>query len=184
MIWDKDFINKVICGDSEEISKEIPDNSIDLIATDPPYGIAFMGRDWDKAIPSINIWRECFRVLKPGAFAFIMSGPRQDCLWRMMARLEEAGFMIDFTSIYWVQAQGFPKAMNMSKAIDKRAGVEREIIGEKFGGLHMTNIMNDDGWKGERPGERVVSITIPATPEAKKFDGSYAIIRGASQRIC
>src|SRR5208337_4276261 len=94
--------------------------SVDLIATDPPYGISFMGKDWDKAVPSVEVWKECLRVLKPGAFAFVMSLPRLDVLSQMAVRLQEAGFRVDFTPLYWVFASGFPKATNISKAVTKK----------------------------------------------------------------
>jgi len=92
--------NNILLGDSQERLKSVPDNSIDLMVTDPPYGIGFMGKDWDKALPKIEIWQECLRVLKPGAFAFVMCGPRQDVLYRMIASLETAGFRVDYTSLY------------------------------------------------------------------------------------
>ena len=98
----------------------MPDNSIDLLCTDPPYGISFMGKSWDKALPNIEIWKECLRVLKPGAFAFVMCIPRSDCQSRMAILLEDAGFRIDFTPMYWAFASGFPKAQNIGKAVDKR----------------------------------------------------------------
>ncbi len=88
--------------------EELGDESVDLLATDPPYGIGFMGKDWDKALPDKKIWRECLRVLKPGAFAFVMSIPRMDCLSRMGVSLEEAGFKTSFSPIYWCFASGFP----------------------------------------------------------------------------
>jgi DNA modification methylase len=84
--------------------QDIDNDSVDCIVTDPPYGMSFMGKDWDKAVPSIAIWRECLRVLKPGAFAFVMCIPRQDCLARMICRLEDAGFNVAFSSIYWTYA--------------------------------------------------------------------------------
>ena len=84
--------DKLILGDCEDQLKKFPDNSTDLIVTDPPYGYKFMGKDWDKAVPSIEIWKECNRVLKPGAFAFIMSAPRQDVLCRNLVNIENAGF--------------------------------------------------------------------------------------------
>ena len=104
---------------------ELPDESVDLLVTDPPYGIGFMGKDWDKALPDKTIWKECLRVLKPGAFAFVMCIPRADCLSRMIISLEDAGFGVNFTPIYWTYASGFPKAQNIGKAVDKR-GYENE----------------------------------------------------------
>ena len=101
---------------------EVDDNSVDLIATDPPYAISFMSKAWDKALVPTKVWKECLRVLKPGAFAFIMSSPRQDVLSRMIVNIEDAGFKSDFTSIYWTYASGFPKAMNIEKAVEKKLG--------------------------------------------------------------
>ncbi len=65
----------LIPGDCLEKLKELDEGSIDLIVTDPPYGYSFMGKDWDKAVPSVEIWKECLRVLKPGAFCLVMSAP-------------------------------------------------------------------------------------------------------------
>jgi DNA modification methylase len=115
----------VICGDSAEELKRLPDNCIDLIVTDCPYGISLMGKDWDKALPSLEILKECCRVLKSGAFAFVMSSPRQDVLSRMIIKLEDAGFVTGFTSIYWAYASGMPKAQNIEKMISKKFGEER-----------------------------------------------------------
>ena len=97
-------------GDSLEVLKGLEDNSIDFICTDPPYGYSFMGKQWDKAVPSVEIWQECLRVLKPGAFINVMSAPRSDVLSRMIVNIEDAGFRVDFTPIYWTYASGFPKA--------------------------------------------------------------------------
>ena len=87
-----------------DLMKEMDDNSVDCIATDPPYGYSFMLRDWDRAVPSVEIWREALRVLKDGAFAFIMSAPRQDVLMHNYSNLQQAGFDTAFTSIYWCYA--------------------------------------------------------------------------------
>lgn len=114
--------SRIIEGDSLQKLKEIEDESVDLIVTDPPYGYSFMGKQWDKAVVSIETWKECLRVLKAGAFAFVMSAPRQDVLSRMIVNLQDAGFRTDFTSIYWTYASGFPKAANVSKLTDKRNG--------------------------------------------------------------
>jgi len=99
---------------------KLPDGSVDLMVTDPPYGYSFMGKDWDKAVPKVEVWKETLRVLKPGAFAFVMCAPRQDCLARMICNLQDAGFVTGFSSIYHTYASGFPKALNVSKAILKR----------------------------------------------------------------
>jgi DNA modification methylase len=96
--------NKIYHGDSLEVLKGFEDNSVDTIICDPPYGYAFMNKDWDKAVVSVEVWKECLRVLKHGAFAAIMSSPRQDVLSRMIVNLQDAGFRTDFTSIYWTYA--------------------------------------------------------------------------------
>lgn len=100
--------------------KKLETDSIDLIVTDPPYGMSFMGKNWDKALPPLEAFEEMYRVLKPGAFAFVMCAPRSDLQARMSILLEDAGFNIAFTPIYWTFATGFPKAQNISKQIDKR----------------------------------------------------------------
>ena len=81
-------IVKLTQGDCLGAMGRFQTNLVDLIVTDPPYGYKFMGKDWDKAVPSVEIWKECLRVLKPGGFAFIMSAPRQDVLARMIVNLE------------------------------------------------------------------------------------------------
>jgi len=158
-------------GDNNDEMKVIPNDSIDLIVTDPPYGITFMGKQWDIKVPSIEIWKECLRTLKPGAFAFIMSSPRQDVLSEMIYNIRHAGFDTNFTSIYWTYASGFPKAMNIGKAIDKRFGTEREVIGKntKADSTYYTNNVG-----GSIISTQTYNITKPTSEKAKEFDGSYA----------
>lgn len=97
-------MNKIIQGDCLEEMKKLEDDSIDMVLTDPPYGISFMGKNWDKAVPPVSIWKECFRVLKSGSFCFVMSSPRQDVLSQIIVRLTAAGFKMDQTPIYWTYA--------------------------------------------------------------------------------
>jgi site-specific DNA-methyltransferase (adenine-specific) len=162
----------LINGNSLVELAKLPDNSVDLIVTDPPYGYSFMGKAWDKALPDKRIWKECFRVLKHGGFSYIMSAPRQDVLSRMMINLEDSGFNIGFTSMYWAYATGFPKALNISKAIDKKLGVKRtEVIGSRTRNVKPyddSNGWNDNNTKGEYEYKK------PASEQAKKMDGSYA----------
>lgn len=116
----------ILHGDSLDRLKDIETDSIDAVITDPPYGYSFMGKDWDKAVPCVEIWQECLRVLKPGAFCMVMSAPRSDVQMHMISNLEQAGFRIDFTPIYWTYASGFPKAGNIGKMVDKRNGRDQE----------------------------------------------------------
>lgn len=124
------YVNKIVEGDSLQILKQIEDDTIDCIICDPPYAISFMQKKWDKAVVSIDIWKECLRVLKAGAFAFIMSSPRQDVLCKMILNLIDAGFETNFTSIYWTYASGFPKSASVSKLVDKR--YKGSFIAEKI----------------------------------------------------
>lgn len=162
-------LNRIYNENCLEGMRKLPDNSIDLIPTDCPYGISFMGKQWDKAIPSIDIWKECLRVLKPGAFAFVMCIPRQDCLSRMIISLEDAGFNVNFSSIYWCYASGFPKASNISKMVDKRLGAERKTVGQRL--RHGGGLAERYMGITQKP---EVSITLSATSQAKALDGSYA----------
>jgi site-specific DNA-methyltransferase (adenine-specific) len=135
-------MNQILHGDCLDHLKDMPENHVDLICTDPPYQLSgitkvdkrkdqpfarpqarrgFMGKEWD-VIPPQDIWNELYRVLKHGAFAFIMCSPRLDCLTEMGMKLKEAGFVMSFSSIFWSYASGFPKASNISKMVDKRNG--------------------------------------------------------------
>jgi site-specific DNA-methyltransferase (adenine-specific) len=116
-------------GDSAEVLKTLKDNSVDLLATDPPYGIEFMGKSWDKVLPPKNIWEECYRVLKPGSFIAVMSSPRSDLLYRMIKDLEDSGFDMSFSPLLWTYHTGFPKASDTSKMIDKRGGTYVKDLG-------------------------------------------------------
>ena len=120
--------NIILQGDAELKLKELEDNSIDCIVTDPPYGYSFMGKDWDKAVPHVEIWQECLRVLKAGGFAFIMSSPRQDVLSHMIVNLDKAGFNTGFTSLYWAYASGFPKASNIGKMVDRERVLKEKLL--------------------------------------------------------
>lgn len=156
-------------GDCLDVMKSIPDGSIDAVITDPPYGYSFMGKDWDKAVPSVEIWQECLRVLKPGGWCMVMSAPRSDVQNAMISRLMEAGFRLDFTPIYWTYASGFPKAGNVSKLVDKRLGGERQVVGENPNKRDRNNSeFTSVGNFGNN-----FDTTAPATDEAKALNGSY-----------
>ena len=119
----------LICGDSLEELKKLPENSIDSIVTDPPYGLSaprnsgktskggFMGKKWDYDVPQVELWRECLRALKPGGHMLAFAGTRTQ--HRMAVNIEDAGFEIRDV-IAWHYASGFPKSLNIGKAIDKR----------------------------------------------------------------
>ena len=110
-------------GNCLDTLRGMADNCVDSIVTDPPYGLSFMGKKWDYDVPSTEIWSECLRVLKPGGHFLAFAGTRTQ--HRMAVRIEDAGFEIR-DMIAWIYGSGFPKSMDVSKAIDKAAGVERE----------------------------------------------------------
>jgi site-specific DNA-methyltransferase (adenine-specific) len=176
---------KLILGDCLIKLKELEDNSIDSIVTDPPYGISFMGQKWDYSVPSVDIWKECYRVLKPGGHLLSFSGSRT--YHRMAVNIEDAGFEIR-DQIMWVYGSGFPKSLNVGKAIDKKLGNEREIVGIKNRPAISTNNSND-GWK--RPShynedgthKTTMNITVPASEEAKQWDGWGTALKPAHEPI-
>lgn len=162
---------KVFNDDCLNVLREMPSNSVDAIVSDPPYGISFMAKKWDYDVPSVEVWKEAMRVLKPGGHALIACGTRTQ--HRMVCNIEDAGFEIrDVVS--WIYGSGFPKSLNISKAIDKAAGAEREVVGirEDFakrantkpsGREKMGKFADDKHVMGE--------ITAPATKAAKQWDG-------------
>ena len=115
-------------GDCLDKLKELEADSVDSIVTDPPYGLAFMGKKWDYDVPSQAIWEECMRVLKPGGHLLSFAGSRT--YHRMAVRIEDAGFEIR-DQIMWIYGSGFPKSHNIGKAVDKIEGNEREVVGIK-----------------------------------------------------
>lgn len=163
--------NKTFNGDSLQILKKIKNNSVDLTLTDPPYGYDFMGKDWDKALPDIGIWKECYRVMKHGAFMFIMSAPRSDVQSRMALDLEKAGFIISFTPIYWVYSSGFPKAYNMGQCAEKLITTGKARRPDRDLGALTRN-----RWSGEQDGTLFTDTGGKlelTTEEGKRLSGAY-----------
>jgi DNA modification methylase len=118
---------RVVLGDCRDVLRTLADNSVDSVVTDPPYEIGFMGRSWDSTgiAYDVTVWAECLRVLKPGGHILAFGGSRT---WhRLAVAVEDAGFEIR-DSICWLYGSGFPKSLDVSKAIDKKAGAEREIL--------------------------------------------------------
>jgi len=123
-------LNHVYNMDCMEGMAQINDSSIDSIITDPPYGLGFMGKDWDHGIPGVHFWQEALRVAKPGAHLLAFGGTRT--FHRLACAIEDAGWEIRDT-VMWVYGSGFPKSLDVSKAIDKAAGAERKVIGRVAG---------------------------------------------------
>ena len=121
--------NKIICGDSLEVLKNFEDSYFDSVVTDPPYGLAFMGKKWDYDVPQVELWKEVYRVLKPGGHILSFAGSRT--YHRMAVNIEDAGFEIR-DMLGWLYGSGFPKSHNIGKAVDKNNGKYKVDL-SKFG---------------------------------------------------
>ena len=174
-------LDTIIQGDCLEEMKKLPDRSIDAIVTDPPYELAFMGKKWDASGIAYNVdmWGECLRVLKPGGHLLAFGGART--YHRMACAIEDAGFEIR-DSLHWVYSQGFPKSLDISKAIDKAAKAEREIIGEIDKLQSYGNGANSVYGDGPDKHHRML-ITSPSTPEAKQWSGYGSALKPAHEPI-
>ena len=168
----------LLLGDCLVKLSEMPDCSVDAIVTDPPYGLSFMGKKWDYDVPSVEVWAECLRVLKPGGHLLAFAGTRTQ--HRMAVRIEDAGFEIR-DLVMWHYGSGFPKSLDVSKAIDKAAGAEREVVGTKNGANFLkSNAFADKAINGHNPD---VPITAPATPEAQQWAGWGTALKPATEIV-
>jgi site-specific DNA-methyltransferase (adenine-specific) len=160
----------------------IPDDSIDAVVTDPPYGLGFMGKEWDDLPPGLPFAQECLRVLKPGGHMLAFGGTRT--FHRLACAAEDAGFEIR-DSIAWLYGSGFPKSLDVSKAIDKAAGATREVTGtirtrdlSRHGGE-----IKGDMLVGVSRGSAEVPITTPATPDARAWEGWGTALKPAFEPV-
>lgn len=204
----------VHAGDCLDVLATMPDASIDAVVCDPPYGLGdhkpaaivtaltawangerdmvpsgrgFMGRDWDAFVPPPAVWDECLRVLKPGGHLVAFAGSRTYDLMGLSIRM--AGFEIR-DGLSWVYGSGFPKSLDVSKAIDKAAGVERQVVGTKLGqpgyslapstGEHRT-YGRGIGNTGDPTAE--CTITAPATDGARQWSGWGTALKPAQEPI-
>jgi site-specific DNA-methyltransferase (adenine-specific) len=199
-------------GDCLVTLKTLPDNSVDSIVTDPPYGLTtnkkggtgaasvnlenpygrarigtgngpggFMGHKWDSDVPSVEIWAECLRVLKPGGHLLAFAGTRTQ--HRMACRIEDAGFEIR-DMIAWVYGSGFPKSLDVSKAIDKAAGAEREVVGSRIkAGIGGSQTFAQDAWTQANRGPIELDITAPAPEAARQRQGWGTALKPALEPI-
>jgi len=172
---------KIHTADSLTKVDELDAKSIHAIVTDPPYGLAFMGRDWDDFEPQeyqewCEEWaRKAKRVLKPGGHLLAFSGNRTH--HRLFSGVEDAGYEIRDT-ITWHYGSGFPKASDISKTIDKRANAEREVVRKK---KTNTGITGDN--YGQESESGTVDVTAPATDAAKTWDGFKTALKPATEYV-
>lgn len=163
--------------------KHLDADSVDSLVTDPPAGISFMGKEWDSDKGGRDGWiawmtevmRECHRVLKPGAHGLVWAIPRTSH-WTATA-LENAGFEVRDVMTH-LFGSGFPKSLDISKAIDKSAGAEREVIGSKDVGPDHRGSNYSNKALGKR---MIANITIPTTDAAKQWQGWGTALKPASE---
>jgi site-specific DNA-methyltransferase (adenine-specific) len=165
------------CGDCLDVMPQL-DEQFDTIITDPPYGLEFMGKDWDRGVPGVRFWQAALQVAKPGAMLLAFGGTRTH--HRLMCAIEDAGWEIRDV-IMWVYGSGFPKSHDISKAIDKAAGAEREVIRECDSTYGMNKTRVEQGY---RPNEvKPGAITAPATEAAALWDGWGTALKPAWEPI-
>jgi DNA modification methylase len=172
---------RLLVGDCREVLKDFPDASVDSVVTDPPYELGFMGKKWDASgvAYDVGLWGEVLRVLKPGGHLLAFGGTRT--YHRMAVAIEDAGFEVR-DSLHWLYGSGFPKSHNVSKAIDKAAGAEREVVGSVTkGSSPLPN--NHDGHWNDGQVDGTFDITAPATDSAKQWDGWGTALKPAHEPI-
>jgi len=211
--WHHDDRYTIYNGDCLEVLRALPDASVDAVVTDPPYGLEFMGKEWDRfgrdtgnhahreaprftsdhmgkgfdKMPNTyeagrpfqrwcELWAaECLRVLKPGGHLLAFGGTRT---WhRLACAIEDAGFEVR-DSIAWMYGSGFPKSLDVSKAIDKAAGAERQVIDFK-----RTNVGMQGGNFTAGSEQADVPVTAPATDAAREWSGWGTALKPAHEPI-
>jgi site-specific DNA-methyltransferase (adenine-specific) len=157
----------------------LEENSIDSIVTDPPYGLEFMGKEWDHGVPGVPFWAEALRVAKPGAALLAFGGTRTH--HRLMCAIEDAGWEIRDV-VMWVYGSGFPKSHDISKAIDKAAGATREVVGSyDVPGFARANV--EQGAQGRTKYTFDKTSDEPATDAAALWDGWGTALKPAYEPI-
>ncbi len=182
-------------GDCLDVMKTLEHDSVDAIVTDPPYGLGFMGKDWDHGVPGVAFWVEALRVAKPGAMLLAFGGTRT--FHRLAVAIEDAGWelrdSIGYTHdsgdagdcpwlLAWVYGSGFPKSHDVSKAIDREAGAAREVVGFDINkAAKQTSAIGASSY-GDFSGNSG-HITEPATDGAQQWDGWGTALKPAWEPI-
>ena len=178
-------MSEVLQGDCLVKLKEIADNSVDAIITDPPYELGFMGKKWDNSGIAYNVemWKECLRVLKPGGHLLSFGGTRT--YHRMACAIEDAGFEIK-NMLEWIFASGFPKSQNIGKMYDKKMGNEREVVGE----LKLTGTARNKYTIGAKTSSAIASnykidkTLTDVTKGTSPYEGLGTALKPAHEPIC
>jgi site-specific DNA-methyltransferase (adenine-specific) len=165
-------------ADCLDVLPTLDAESIDAIVTDPPYGLEFMGKDWDHGCPGIPFWSAMLRVAKPGAYLLAFGGART--VHRLACAIEDAGWEIR-DCLMWVYRQGFPKSRNISKDIDRLRGAKREVIGTiKAPGMAAMNV---EQGVHQRTKYEFDVLGDAVTDEAKAWEGWGTALRPAWEPI-
>jgi hypothetical protein len=173
-------------GDCLEILPTLEAGSVDSVITDCPYGLKFMGQEWDHGVPGRPFWEACLRVAKPGAYLLAFGGTRT---WhRLACAVEDAGWELRDT-LLWLYGQGFPKGVDVGKAIDREAGIEREVgphrvrpdgttrpNRENWSGANGT-VYAQDEWTQTQGGRMGGRESAPATDAARLWDGWHSTLK-------
>ncbi len=163
---------KLMLGDNIQSLKKMPDNSIDSVVTDPPYGLSFMGKKWDYDVPSVEFWKEVYRVLKPGGHILSFGGTRT--YHRMVVNIEDAGFEIR-DQIMWLYGSGFPKSHNIGKSVDKKEGNKREVVSIDKSGVSSRAYQSE---------ETTTSGEYEITKGNSQYEGWGTALKPANEPIC
>ena len=168
-------------GNNVDTLKQYEDNHFDAIITDPPYGIEFLGKDWDNNTGAVETWEQCFRVLKPGGHLLAFSAART--YHHLASNIEQVGFVIR-DQLMWLYASGFPKAQDIGKAIQKRQGVKETkpltANGSPNGIARMTYSQSEP--KKLKETENATDIVI-TSPEAQQWAGWKTALKPAHEPI-
>ncbi len=169
-------MNQILEGDCLDVMPTLEANSVDAVITDPPYGLSFMGKDWDRGVPGVAFWEAALRVMKPGAFLLSFGGTRT--FHRLTCAIEDAGFEIR-DCMMWLYGSGFPKSLDVSKAIDKAAG--KYPI--RTGAFKRASIQGKPFEESYPEETKRVEITTPATDAARQWSGWGTALKPAWEPI-